>query len=274
MRIKEVCAALGITERAVRYYEKEGLLHPHILRVNGRAFRSYTPDNLETLRTIATLRRLDFSTEEIARMQGDAAAIPGIIACHCQALEERLAALHLAHSALEAAQTRSFASVDELANCLSPAARAVPLPDEKPLFWQIDRQQVRDPGVDFDAWQAAMLRRGTRTVYALAIVNALFSLALFVFTLGDLSFFTLLTLLAGLGLSAGLALGVRWIRWYMALSAAAGLTQAVVLALGVGPEAGAFFWCLLGAYLLFCGALVYCLLFFPPVREYFARRDA
>ena len=67
MRINEVEQAIGITKKNIRFYEQEGLLNPSRNLSNG--YRDYSEENLETLRQIKLLRKLDIPLEEIRRLQ-------------------------------------------------------------------------------------------------------------------------------------------------------------------------------------------------------------
>ena len=58
---------VGITKRNIRYYEKEGLLSPGRNSENG--YRDYADEDVEALKKIKLLRKLDVPLEEIRRMQ-------------------------------------------------------------------------------------------------------------------------------------------------------------------------------------------------------------
>lgn len=62
MRLKEVCKLTGLTDSAVRYYEKEGLLE--VSRSNNN-YRDFSNNDLETLKFIIKARNLGFSLPEI-----------------------------------------------------------------------------------------------------------------------------------------------------------------------------------------------------------------
>lgn len=66
MTVKDLEARCGIDRATIRYYEKEGLLHP-TRRANG--YRDYSEADAETLEKIALLRRLGLSIEDIRRIQ-------------------------------------------------------------------------------------------------------------------------------------------------------------------------------------------------------------
>lgn len=65
MRMKKVCEATGLTERAIRLYMKKGLITPR-LRDGLTAFDN---EDIRVLRDIALLRRMGFAVEEIAALQ-------------------------------------------------------------------------------------------------------------------------------------------------------------------------------------------------------------
>ena len=73
LRIHEVAALLGLTTRAIRYYEELGLLEP-AGRSEG-AYRLFDEDDVERLRFIKGLRDdAGFSLAEIGRLLEDEAA--------------------------------------------------------------------------------------------------------------------------------------------------------------------------------------------------------
>lgn len=67
MKINEVEQLVGITKRNIRFYEKEGLLSPSRNSDNG--YREYGAAEVETLKQIKLLRKLDVPMEEIRKMQ-------------------------------------------------------------------------------------------------------------------------------------------------------------------------------------------------------------
>ena len=71
MKMKEVCTASGLTERAVRFYVQEGLAAPDAQRRGGRTWLDFSPADVERLKAIATLRRAGFTVEELRAMTKD-----------------------------------------------------------------------------------------------------------------------------------------------------------------------------------------------------------
>src|SRR5262245_49889016 len=73
LRIQEVAAELGLTPRAIRYYEEVGLLEP-AARSDG-AYRLYDPSDVERLHFIKSLRDdAGFSLAQIGQLLEDEAA--------------------------------------------------------------------------------------------------------------------------------------------------------------------------------------------------------
>ena len=66
MKINEVEAAVGVTKKNIRFYEEEGLLCPR--REPGNGYRSYSEADVECLRRIKLLRKLDVPLAEIRQM--------------------------------------------------------------------------------------------------------------------------------------------------------------------------------------------------------------
>ena len=66
MKINEVEAAVGVTKKNIRFYEEEGLLCPG--REPGNGYRTYSEADVERLRRIKLLRKLDVPLAEIRTM--------------------------------------------------------------------------------------------------------------------------------------------------------------------------------------------------------------
>ncbi|MBR2131763.1 MAG: MerR family transcriptional regulator [Oscillospiraceae bacterium] len=67
MKINEVEALVGITKKNIRFYEEQGLLSPRRNSENG--YRDYDESDVEVLRRIKLLRKLDVPIQEIRQMQ-------------------------------------------------------------------------------------------------------------------------------------------------------------------------------------------------------------
>lgn len=72
MLIHQASEATGLTKKAIEYYTQQGLVSPSI-QDNG--YRDYTDQDMERLRKIQVLRKLDVSTEEIRAILTDASGV-------------------------------------------------------------------------------------------------------------------------------------------------------------------------------------------------------
>ena len=68
MKMKEICARSGLTERAVRLYCERGLVHPEKRWERGREYLDFSDHNLRELTIVSELRRAEFTLDEIAVM--------------------------------------------------------------------------------------------------------------------------------------------------------------------------------------------------------------
>lgn len=148
MKLKEVCEATGLTRKTIRLYEEKGLLVPQKEARNGREYREYSQEDVETLREIATLRRAWFTMDEISRMQQDPETIREIFPQYLQWLEAQQQTLRQLLTAARAIDPQQVKSVAELSWKMKEAEK-MPLPqtDVKPKFRYLDAQEKRPPRV-------------------------------------------------------------------------------------------------------------------------------
>lgn len=91
MKINEVEAAVGVTKKNIRFYEEEGLITPR--REPGNGYRSYSQADVERLRRIKLLRKLDVPLAEIRQMLDGSCTLAEGMARQQQVLESRSADL-------------------------------------------------------------------------------------------------------------------------------------------------------------------------------------
>ena len=78
MKINEVEAAVGVTKKNIRFYEEEGLITPG--REPGNGYRSYSQADVERLRRIKLLRKLDVPLADIrAMLEGQCTLAEGMV---------------------------------------------------------------------------------------------------------------------------------------------------------------------------------------------------
>ena len=149
MKLKEVCEATGLTRKTIRLYEEKGLLVPQKEARNGREYREYSQEDVETLREIATLRRAWFTMDEISRMQQDPETIGEIFPQYLQWLEAQQQTLRQLLTAARAIDPQQVKSVAELSWKMREAEK-MPLPqaDIEPRFQYLDALEQRPQKVE------------------------------------------------------------------------------------------------------------------------------
>ena len=165
MTIKELEEALGMTRANIRFYEQEGLLSPARLE-NG--YRDYSPADLETLRKIKLLRKLDLDLNAIRAVQAGTLPLPDALAAQLAALERDQSALDRARTVCEALR-RSGADYARLdaAPWLAELDRA-PAPEAPRYAPPLDEPEP-SPSV-FHPWQRYFARGLDLAIYGLILV--------------------------------------------------------------------------------------------------------
>ena len=140
MKMKEVCATTGLTERAVRFYVQEQLVSPQSQRRGGRTWLDFSEADVERLHAIGTLRKAGFTIDEIRSMGRD---FQNNAPAAAFALRRRLQEAIDAYERLRRIDTAQAEDLEGYAALLEREVRGQPLPDS-------DRPAVRH--VDLDAW--------------------------------------------------------------------------------------------------------------------------
>jgi DNA-binding transcriptional MerR regulator len=79
----------GLTPKAVRHYDRIGLLRP--LLIDGAGYRWYSVAQVEQARQVARLRRLDLPLDEVRGYLSDPGTLAAALETHRRRLEARLA---------------------------------------------------------------------------------------------------------------------------------------------------------------------------------------
>src|SRR4051794_5329546 len=141
LRIGDFARLAGVTVRALRHYEAEGLLAP--ARVDeGTGYRSYRFDQLADIDRILALRDLGFTLADVRFLLASRADV--------RALSARLRLQHARLAAEVARQTTRLRRIEALRRAISAdasaaamGARVRPLPDVSALTL---RARIRSPG--------------------------------------------------------------------------------------------------------------------------------
>ena len=126
MKMKEVCAQTGLTERAVRFYVQEKLVVPLAQRRGGRTWLDFSPTDVDRLKAISTLRKAGFTLEEIRSMIEDFQKNASGAAF---ALRQRLQAAIDAYDKLRFTDTAQASGLEDYAALLEREVKGRPIPE-------------------------------------------------------------------------------------------------------------------------------------------------
>ena len=126
MKMKEVCAQTGLTERAVRFYVQEKLVVPLAQRRGGRTWLDFSPNHVDRLKAISTLRKAGFTLEEIRSMIEDFQKNASGAAF---SLRQRLQAAIDAYDKLRFTDTAQASGLEDYAALLEREVKGCPIPE-------------------------------------------------------------------------------------------------------------------------------------------------
>lgn len=120
LRIKEVCKKTGLTDKAVRLYINNELIHPNYQEgYNGRRNYDFSEYDVSLLKKIALLRRYNFPIQTIKEMLDDNDCISEVLENHLFNTKQTLAESSMVLTNLNNAQNSSVSNLDELCDVLS-----------------------------------------------------------------------------------------------------------------------------------------------------------
>lgn len=236
MKMKDVCKQTGLTERTIRYYVEEGLVSPEVSVRNGREYREYSAKDVEELNTIAGLRKLFFTIDEIKDMQQQPNRIGEILSAYKLKLANDAKAKAAIVEALNGISPSELRDVASIASKLRDMSEKLPLPqrDINPNFGKFETGTKAEREQEYGRFverQAKQFKRGKFIVYTIAALNI--AMAIFSFSLN----FDILSLIVQIVLAACLILGVTWVRYFFAVGAALAVffsVQLLVLSVSEG----------------------------------------
>jgi MerR family transcriptional regulator, thiopeptide resistance regulator len=121
-KMKEFAALAGVTVKALRHYERLGLIRP---RRTGAGHRRYVQADLGRLEAITALKYLGFALDEIRSiLNRPASELPKAIAARRRALDEAEARLIVARGAIDAAEQAAGAPLDALVEAVQTKVAA------------------------------------------------------------------------------------------------------------------------------------------------------
>ena len=139
MKVKEIAAQTGLKERTIRFYEEHDLIRPAMERRNGRNYREYTQEDADRLRLIATLRRSQFTLEEIRQLLELPDTTPQIFRDYTARMEQSARSTELLWKAASTIPSEGL-TPQSLAQSLERQVRNLSLPpaDLEPHFGKSD----------------------------------------------------------------------------------------------------------------------------------------
>ena len=203
MKMKEVCARTGLTERAVRFYVQEGLVSPASQRRGGRTWLDFNEADVARLKAVAALRKAGFTLEEIRSMGTDFRKNAPAAAF---ALRRRLREAIEAHERLARTDPVQAENLEGYAALLEREVRDRPLPpsDQKRRPSRLNWPDIVE-GVSMAVCALAMFR-----LYVWLIERLPWPPVLYALLTNPLTFFLAFAILP---LPAALVLGSKLGKW-------------------------------------------------------------
>lgn len=127
MKMKAVSEITGLSDRTVRYYIEQDLIHPSYMEnYFGRKNFDFSESDVETLKNISVLRKFDFTIDEIRKIIQDEKSSTAIIFDVKKRVGETVTDGQLKMNALSRTHSLLHYSLSELAEILSKPAEAIP----------------------------------------------------------------------------------------------------------------------------------------------------
>lgn len=144
MKINEASKLTGLTQKTIRYYEERGLIEPDIQIIRERNFRDYSKETITRLTSIATLRKLSFSIDEIKILINQPEQIKVILADYQTRIAEEIIEKNLILNTLSTLDnTTCISDIDSLSDALNDVSKNYRLPtcDINPDFSNMDSKE-------------------------------------------------------------------------------------------------------------------------------------
>ncbi|MBQ3498373.1 MAG: MerR family transcriptional regulator [Clostridia bacterium] len=148
MKMKEVLAQTGLTDRAVRLYIDNGLIAPDIEEnYSGRKNIEFSQSDIDRLKNIALLRKIGFSIPDIKEISQGGENTKSIIEAFIQQKRENIESDTLVLEQLKNIPLDTKITMESLCLQLSSAAENKQVPKEDLQLMWVDKLEKR--GIDF-----------------------------------------------------------------------------------------------------------------------------
>lgn len=164
MQIKEVSSLTGLSIKTIRFYQERGLISPKTEYRNGKNYRDYQQEDIETLNMIAVFRKCLFSLEQIKTMLEHPELTPDVFTEYRIGILTQKELLSLLAEKAETLDPESLSSPEVLARRLTTTANPLPLPklDTDPHFGKFDPETPEQRQAAYLKWQKRYQHRHLR----------------------------------------------------------------------------------------------------------------
>ena len=130
MKIKEVIAKTGLTDRAIRLYIENGLVTPENEKsYNGRNNYNFTQTDVEHFEQIALLRKADFSLEQIKTLKSGGESAKEVLIAYLATKKESVVTGQKIVDALKDIPQQEIVTIDYVCEKIKASFENTPLPD-------------------------------------------------------------------------------------------------------------------------------------------------
>ena len=123
MKIKEVSTKTGLTEKAIRLYIENGLIHPHVESGVYRNSYTFSETDVRELEEISVFRKAGFSIFEISLIKEMPEKLPELLEKKQMSLEIEIEEKKSMKEAMSRLEVHELGSASQIADSLRPAIR-------------------------------------------------------------------------------------------------------------------------------------------------------
>ena len=124
MKIHEVSLKTGLTEKAIRLYIQNELIHPHVEEGVQRNSYTFSETDVKELEEIAVFRKAGFSLFEISLIKEMPEKLPELLNTKLTSLEVEIEEKKTIKEAISRLEVNELGNVSQVANSLRPAIKS------------------------------------------------------------------------------------------------------------------------------------------------------
>lgn len=124
MKIKEVSLKTGLTEKAIRLYIENGLIHPHVDAGIHRNSYTFSDTDVRELEEISVFRKAGFSIFEISLIKEMPEKLPELLEKKMMSLEMEIYEKRNIKEAISRLEVHELGNASQIANSLKPAIKS------------------------------------------------------------------------------------------------------------------------------------------------------